>query len=73
MVISLYIDCFLIPMIDSLIHHCDKDTVFINCLLHKLPSSDYMVLSEVLICANYAKCHVLTDSFNSTVTLIPSF
>ena len=73
-------------MIDSLIYHCDKDAVFINCLLHKLPLSDYMfklfiipqintqqVLSEVLICANYVKCHAFTDSFNSTVTLLPSF
>ena len=27
----------LIPKLDSLIHHRDKDTLFASCLLHKLP------------------------------------
>ena len=29
--------CVEISMIDCLIHHCDKDTLFAGCILHKLP------------------------------------
>ena len=49
MVINLYAQCSLIPTTDYSIHHHDKDTLFRNHLLHKLPVIRLRVFTMYLL------------------------
>ena len=48
-VINLCIECSLIPMIDSSIHHDDRHSIFTSCLLHQPPFIRYVPILFILL------------------------
>ena len=82
MVTNLCVECSLISMIDYSIHHCDINTLFRRCWLHRLSFIGlraYIILLLLIINAHKCVTDFLSPTLNCTIfnntaysTLLPN-